>query len=155
MLPIKNQNILHKIHLVYRCNYLRDTIYAKDEGTAIPRCLIFCPVNYASEIISTLLTTKTYLQEVITKIDSAEASPDDRTDCLQFLLDLIAMFKQYQAQLLSVHRIRPQSLVEVFVTELKILSVVSNLFQRDPRIRDAPVAKGFDQPHKRFVDRFV
>lgn len=33
--------------------------------------------------------------------------------------------------------------------------MISNLFQRDLRIRDAPVIEGFNQPHKRFGDRFV
>lgn len=65
---MKNGNILHKIHLVYRCNYLRDTIYAKEEGPSMPKCLIFCAINYTAEILNALLTTKVYLQDVCKKI---------------------------------------------------------------------------------------
>ena len=32
VLPIKNTLILNKIHLIYRANYLKETVFAKDEG---------------------------------------------------------------------------------------------------------------------------
>lgn len=61
VLPIKNAQILHKIHLVYRSNFLRDTIYAKEEGPSLPKCLLYCCVNYTSEVMNTLITSKVYL----------------------------------------------------------------------------------------------
>lgn len=61
VLPIKNLNILHKIHLVYRCNYLRDTVYAKEEGPSMPKSLVWCSITYTSDILNALLSTKVYL----------------------------------------------------------------------------------------------
>jgi hypothetical protein len=90
---MKNTNILNKIHLVYRCNYLRDTVYAKEEGPSMPKCLVFCQMNYTAEILSAILTSKVYLSEVIGKIDSPQTDNHDRTDCLQFILELVSSFK--------------------------------------------------------------
>lgn len=73
---------MHKIHLVYRCNYLRDTIYAKEEGPQLPKCLVFCAINYTAEILSALISTKVYLQEVTAKILSESTTNHERTDCL-------------------------------------------------------------------------
>ena len=95
VIPMKNEAILHKIHLVYRSNYLRDTIYAKEKGPSLPKCLLFCAVNYTSEVIQLLLTSKVYLSEVVTKIINPEDTHHTRSDCLQFVHDLCTNFKQY------------------------------------------------------------
>ena len=36
VLPIKNASVLKKIHLIYRANYLKETVFAKDEGPGMP-----------------------------------------------------------------------------------------------------------------------
>ena len=55
VLPIKNPGVLRKIHLVYRANYLKETIFAKDEGPSMPQSLVFCCMNYTADVLSALL----------------------------------------------------------------------------------------------------
>ncbi len=51
--------------MVYRSNYLRETIFAKDDAPQTPQCLLFCTMNYTADIINTLLGTKSYLLQVV------------------------------------------------------------------------------------------
>ena len=61
VLPIKNPGVLRKIHLVYRANYLKETVFAKDEGPSMPQSLVFCCMNYTADVLSALLNNHQYL----------------------------------------------------------------------------------------------
>ena len=60
IVPINNENIVKKIHICYRINYLRETIFAKDEGPVV-QSLAFMSFNCSIEILNALLNNVKYL----------------------------------------------------------------------------------------------
>ena len=61
VIPIKNKVILSKIHICYRANYLRETIFAKDDGPA-PQSLAFLNFNHTVEVMQHLFNNIEYLK---------------------------------------------------------------------------------------------
>ena len=120
----------------------------------MPKCLVFCQMNYTAEILSAILTSKVYLSEVIGKIDSPQTDNHDRTDCLQFILELVSSFKQFQVQMAQIHKIRAAQLIDLIIVEFNFFSVVKGLFLSDLRVT-GQLTPEFNEPHKRYTDKGV
>jgi protein phosphatase 4 regulatory subunit 3 len=67
IVPIANEVILKKIHTSYRVNYLRETLFAKEEGPVI-QGLAYVSFNCSMEILTYMLGSTRYLQSVMAAV---------------------------------------------------------------------------------------
>lgn len=158
VIPINNEAIVKKIHTSYRVNYLRETIFAKEEGPVV-QGLAFVSFNCAIEILTALLNNVKYLQNVMAAVREG-SDIEKQNDALQFLMDMCCSFKQYQQFFSNALNARANSISVVMLKHLHLLQHVKDFFRLDTRVIDECTRViGFDlieeQPNKTTDEREV
>lgn len=64
VVPIENEKIQEKIHLCYRVNFLKETVFAKEDGQVSQSLACIC-LNLTMEILKQLLVDVTYLKKIV------------------------------------------------------------------------------------------
>ena len=64
VVPIENEQVLKKIHLCYRVNFIKETIFAKEDGQVSQSLACIC-LNLTIEILRNLLQDVDYLRKVV------------------------------------------------------------------------------------------
>ena len=72
VIPFKSERLLAKIHLYYRVNFLKETIFPNIDG-AIQQTLTCICINTMIELLKEMYSNVGYLQKVI---DVAAGSPE-------------------------------------------------------------------------------
>ena len=64
VVPIENEKVQEKIHLSYRVNFLKETVFAKEDGQVSQSLACIC-LNLTIEILRQLLADVNYLRKVV------------------------------------------------------------------------------------------
>ncbi|GAB4850809.1 hypothetical protein Ancab_030109 [Ancistrocladus abbreviatus] len=126
-IPIKDRNVLSKIHQTYRIGYLKDVVLPRvlDEATAATLNSIIHTNN--SVVVSLLKDDNTFIQELFARLRSPSTSAESKKNLVYFLHEFCSLSKSLQ----MVQQLR---LFRDFVNEGIIDIIIEILQSEDKRL---------------------
>ncbi|CDW79139.1 UNKNOWN [Stylonychia lemnae] len=135
IIDISSPYIEKKIPILFRLNYLKEHIFAKEDVNQL-RTLNKLILDYSQAILNHVLTKNDLLKQLLESFQRPDKTLQDHVDVASFIFELINRCKQPQSQ------IRVGTIQESLIRKNNSMCFIKYALQTDPRMKRKAIELG-------------